>query len=1375
MKTLLTVVGIVLAVLIAVVLVGPSLIDWNAQRDRIAAEVQKATGRELTIRGDMELSLLPMPAMSAKGVSLANIEGGSAAPMMELEDLRVRVALLPLIQGIVQVEQIVLVKPKILLEVLPDGRRNWDFADASGRQQVPAVPFADTSGFEVRFDDFSIEKGSLVYRDAGTGREERIEELDARIVADSLTGPFAAKGSLRAHGIPGTFETSVGRLAGEGATPFNSLLKLADGTTRLQFSGALSTHPDAVSLRGRLKGEGDSLAGLIDSLSGSRGALPDVLARTFSLQGEISVDPQALTVSELSLQLGSTQLTGSVTSLLEAPYDARIIVNAPRFDLDRLLEEETAPAAPATASGDGGDGGDSSGGGGAAGPSWPIPADARGRIELTIEAMIYRGQLIRQLRLDAALGEGALNIERAMALLPGSSDIALTGSLQEADGAPQFTGRLDAASDNLRGFLNWVGADVGRIPPDRLRRMSLSGRVAGSAKQITFSDLDIRMDLTRLSGGVVIVPRARPGLGIGLALDSINLDGYLPSDSEDSGRLGQPQPQDGEQAAGGLALLDRFDANINLRAGALTLHGLNAKDVQLDATLQRGVLEFRTARIGDLAGGKLNYQGTVKQIGEAPQVDGKLELSVAEPTRLASWLGHVPEALAGLPPFDLSGQVTGGMDALEVDVAASGGDGEIALSGTIHPAASPLDFDLRLTGRHPEIAALGLLAGGAPAAAGLGALDVSARVAGNPMTMQVSEIDGALGPAGLSGGFRLDLSGAQAEVSDLDLSVEAKHPDLGALADAAGYLEGAAGHLGPLDLRARLTGGPTRVELGELSGTLGPALLSGAADLQLDGWTPRLEDYDLTVALKHPDLAGLVAALGLGEGLDPALGGIDLKGRVEGDLYRVRLQDLSGQVGPADLRGRLSADLSHARPAFDLDLETGELPLGLLFGAVETGEAGDGAAGGRWSREPIDMALLTDYDARLDLRMAALTHGKLRLEDVRLEAELDDGLLDLQRLTGDLNGGELQIAGKVNAGEELHAGLALSAERVDLGGFLSALVGFGRLSGPLSLNASLATRGVSEADLVAALEGAGDYGGEIAVEVGADGQGGGQSDGIPQGLLDAGVPAIQEVGDAVALLLGDFAGRPARLAGTFEAEGGVFETRDTRLEGQGATALVRATIDLPSWTVESETDVHRGASETDPMLSVALNGPLDEPDVRVGGRMFQEPTIPFEPEPAPETEAPNASEPEMEAPEASEPETEAPDAPTTSEQKTEAPNAPDASEPETARQPGLPPPPVPKPSRIAPASASGAQVTNPDAPAPEGSSREAASPEVTSPAPNLSLPEPKASEITSPAPDSLGTTDESESLSPAGEPPSGTPSQTPPADLLEGLFQGLGN
>src|SRR5690606_6011010 len=119
-RTLFIALGAVVALLIVAVLVAPLLIDWNAFKPRLAAAVEEATGRQLEIDGDLRLSLLPSPTLSAEGARLANIEGGSQQPMISLEALEVHVALAPLVGGDLRVKSIALVEPAILLERLAD-------------------------------------------------------------------------------------------------------------------------------------------------------------------------------------------------------------------------------------------------------------------------------------------------------------------------------------------------------------------------------------------------------------------------------------------------------------------------------------------------------------------------------------------------------------------------------------------------------------------------------------------------------------------------------------------------------------------------------------------------------------------------------------------------------------------------------------------------------------------------------------------------------------------------------------------------------------------------------------------------------------------------------------------------------------------------------------------------------------------------------------------------------------------------------------------------------------------------------------------------------------------------------------------------------
>jgi len=195
MKKILIGIGALLVLLVAAVLVGPSFYDWNRHKGEIAAKVREATGRDLAIDGDISLSILWTPTLSVSKVRFANMAGGSVPDMASLESLDVRLAFAPLdwIDGNFQVERIELIQPTIILERLADGRANWQF-------ERPAAGAASATGSSgggpaIRLDDIRIANGTLIYRDAKSGSEQKIESLNAELGATSLRGPFRAGGN----------------------------------------------------------------------------------------------------------------------------------------------------------------------------------------------------------------------------------------------------------------------------------------------------------------------------------------------------------------------------------------------------------------------------------------------------------------------------------------------------------------------------------------------------------------------------------------------------------------------------------------------------------------------------------------------------------------------------------------------------------------------------------------------------------------------------------------------------------------------------------------------------------------------------------------------------------------------------------------------------------------------------------------------------------------------------------------------------------------------------------------------------------------------------------------------------------------------------
>lgn len=123
-------VGVVLVVLVVAVLAVPAFINWNNQKDRIAAAVREATGRELAIDGDLQVSVFPGVSFSAAGVRLANAPGFQPETMAKIARLDGKVALLPLIAGRVVVERLRVEQPDVVLQIDAQGRPNWVFETA---------------------------------------------------------------------------------------------------------------------------------------------------------------------------------------------------------------------------------------------------------------------------------------------------------------------------------------------------------------------------------------------------------------------------------------------------------------------------------------------------------------------------------------------------------------------------------------------------------------------------------------------------------------------------------------------------------------------------------------------------------------------------------------------------------------------------------------------------------------------------------------------------------------------------------------------------------------------------------------------------------------------------------------------------------------------------------------------------------------------------------------------------------------------------------------------------------------------------------------------------------------------------------------------
>lgn len=130
------VLGVIVVLLGAVAAYLSFVFDPNDYRDRIAQEAEKATGRKLTIDGDLSLSVFPWIGVEIAQVSLGNAPGFGDTPFASVGKVEVRARLMPLLRSEIEVARVVLRDLKLDLVVDEKGRTNWE--DLAGGDKAPA-------------------------------------------------------------------------------------------------------------------------------------------------------------------------------------------------------------------------------------------------------------------------------------------------------------------------------------------------------------------------------------------------------------------------------------------------------------------------------------------------------------------------------------------------------------------------------------------------------------------------------------------------------------------------------------------------------------------------------------------------------------------------------------------------------------------------------------------------------------------------------------------------------------------------------------------------------------------------------------------------------------------------------------------------------------------------------------------------------------------------------------------------------------------------------------------------------------------------------------------------------------------------------------
>lgn len=1096
-KLLISVAGI-LVLLVAAVLVAPSFIDWNARKEQITAAVRNATGRDLKILGDIDVTILPNPAIRVVDVRFANAPGAASSDMVRLNEARVSVAFGPLFEGRLAAV-VALVKPEFHLERLKDGRTSWDFilpgkADGGAKTETKEKP-ASAPFFDLTLDRFEIVDGKVTYYDAGEGTVQQFDKLNSTVSFETLAGPFRFDGAAVLGNLPLSVQLVTGKLRPKLPLPVSLTLAGPDKETVARIQGSVTALAADGSFVGELRIDSADFATFLRSVGVQ--SIPAALSRPLTLRTELTASNAGIGLNTIDLDLGNARASGTVT--LEIGKKPRLVADlrSSNLNLDALFaagkKPAKQPASPSPVSPS--PAAPAAGLQAATAAAFSVPAGFEAAVQLTADVVQYRGSVIRQAAMRARLKDSKIFIDELGATLPGNTLVGAKGHVAASLDPGDIDLRLSAESDNLREIFEWLGTDISAVPADRLRRFKFSSALTGTTRELTAKSFEVTLDSSRMSGGVVLALRKRPAFGLRLVVDRFNLDGYLPSrqsgvlprtegkrTADANGKATRksaksPPANDAalmQQLAG---LLRRFDANVDVRVNRLIVAKTPVRDLRLDFTIANGVLDIRKASVSDYAGLRGNLRGKLRGNVAKPTLEMTYKVELRDRTRFARLLGN-----------------------------------------------PSLFRDFRLAS---------LTAGG--------------RIAGTPDRLTV-----------------------RSSVAGLDGKIEIK-------------------------------------------GSVRNALFDPVANL--------------TVAVNFPELAKVVRSVA--KDYSPAagkLGVVDLTFQAEGTSSYLKLNGISGTIGPISLRGNADFEMKEARPRVRLSLSTSEVLLDLLLPperhqrtSAPVGERVVPAAatvrraqasGKRWPTKRIDFSALKQVDLDVNLAMAALTKGPYQFKHPQIQAQLLSGKLSVNRFEAGFSSGTVSASGSLEPGvKDAKLSLQAAAKSVDAADLIQALRNYqmrigplrvgARVGGPISLSLVVASRGRSERELVSRLHGSAKIVGRPSTVFSGDTKRASAVTGLAGALLGKNIRELRAVGNvaqATNALIAAFEG-PSSLNGDIDIKNGVASTKNLVLVGRGGRALTAGSANLPMWKLDTVTDVTLG-QEKEPLIIVRMIGPLDEPYVR---------------------------------------------------------------------------------------------------------------------------------------------------------------------------------
>lgn len=721
MRLILFVVSLI-ALLVIGAMVGPSFIDWNKHKPTVITQVKNATGLDVKIDGNISLALIPTPRVKIEDLTVVAPRKVKFENLLKMKSAEVSVELVPLFSKKIAVDTVTFIEPVIQVEILEDGTPSWETekiaklkevsGTASAQMKAGAAKAAGSALDSVSLNKLDIKSGTLEFYNHKNAASHKAENVDATLKADSLKGPFIAKGDFVYQGKKVSLDTKTGKLPqGGGAMDLQFRLGLPDLGTILAFSGVTSLK-QPYDIQGKTALQVNSIQSLAQFVGTDLGSEYNT---PLSLDGLLSINEEKISYNDLKISFDKFIGNGkilvkdlkqknpvSVTGVLESTS----ILNIEPFLAMKKKSGKGEKGKGLKAAGKSG-----SGQRGLIPDTLTLPVDANVDFKINVSGLKTNDYAFKGVVLDLAKSGAKAGISFKALEMPGqartdgilnivygsSSKAPKTGEVTYSNPKVDYSvnGQIGQLDTFLKTFAPKVKADnITRLY--KTARYKLKGNVAANAISMKDSTLVLDNMVMGVGGRYEVASGdKRAKAVIDVSVDSLDLDKILAPQNAKKTSSQQQNNDDTTKKSAKEALKPvqslslPVDLVFDLSSQKVRYNQTDMQGARFTGGLKQQELTLNNASINNIAGAAMVVKGTVKDINSLSGINLQFYTKAPDIRKLGQALKadttKIPQSIKSLEA-NITGK--GSVQNLGFNANLKTGGGELEASGS---ASNPLE------------------------------------------------------------------------------------------------------------------------------------------------------------------------------------------------------------------------------------------------------------------------------------------------------------------------------------------------------------------------------------------------------------------------------------------------------------------------------------------------------------------------------------------------------------------------------------------------------------------------------------------------------------------------------------------------------------